>query len=419
MSHNPTGSPLRTLLSGGTGLLRSLFPAAAAYLSPRVSRALILRMSALLFVRCLLMLLPIPIDAGISQAAFSALSNVALSSVGLAAFAGYFDYAGPLGAIGARLFAPAESPFVGLWALFVVLVGCVLGLIEACVVVFVSMEASRALVARMEAAGTPGEYNTWRNAMAAAAAGCYAGVAASAWGLLQLSGQRTLPAVVGAVAIGYFAVPLLTDQSNILDAASLTLYTSLLLLAGAIEERDAHTPSRLFRLVSSATDPVTPQTRALLLVGTLALGLLALTRAPRIARTVMLGHDALVQEDAARAAALNAASAHAAAAAAHMANANAAGVPPLNLAPDQPSAPALAYAGGRPRWQGGLVAAVAVAAATFRTLVWARELRADEYVPAGVRAAQSFLTLVVFVWFLKIEANDEEAQARSQTAKDE
>lgn len=382
--NNPTASPGRSVFRGAMGL----FTSTATVLSPRVSRALILRISLLLLGRALLELVPVPLGALVGETVAPLVLNVLQTSIGVAALTAYMDSGGFFGAIASRLFAEKESAFVALYATLLFVAGPFLAIVEAAVVVYEAMSAAREWEAHMNQTSVPREASTHRALILAAATALYGATLVAAAVALKITASQTVPATIAATSCAYFTVAFVADQSNVLEGAVLSLYSAIVILVALVEELDVVASMPLDFLAKSIPQPK-PEWRALALIITAASALFTLHRAPTVARIVLFGHHSVA--DAPSRPSVTTPTGEI--------------IPPLALqsAGIGTAPPASQHKRSK---RTGVAMVIAIIVVTFRVLVWSARLRPGEYYPVYARACQVLATFAIYVSFIRIEESE-------------
>lgn len=329
---------------------------AATLLGLRVSRAVTLRISALLALRSLLVPLQLPFDAGIGAFLWSGALAAAQTAALAAAAADRLRLPGLLGRWGAALFSPVDAPFVSLYSVIVLISGPLAALIETVVVVYESIRVTRMLEDRINSSVDASVEASWKRINLAAA--CSTLVLA---GLLicVLPVTEVFFAVAGISAL-LVLVSLVSAAGNILHAGFLSLYVALLLVTALAEHLD------LFPDFGQGPRPKLhcPEARALVLLLSCVANLLCIARAPYFARVVLHSADAVSTD--------------------------------MLMTP------------GSDTVERGAINALAIVAVTFRFLVFHRDIVQGEYYPLVCRGLQSFVVVCLYAAFMRIEGKEGE-----------
>lgn len=409
---NPVVTTIPDMLPGGfhrQAIWRSLpnlTPTAATFLGLRLGRGVILRISALLALRSIVSLVHLPIDSSVLNYVWSFLFSSVQASVALAAAATYLDWGGFLGFIGSRLFAPTDAPFVDLYAAIVMLSGPLASILESAIVTFELMRISRKLEARMFAVQNIGGGHGWWYSILSLSALCLILTSQIAY-VLHVMCPNLLHLVILSLMLGFLSVSFISDDGNVLEGASLSLYCAILILLGYSEEfgtpsiafhilaRYAKTqPSHSITLFGSMYDTRSKETGAMILAFTSLLLLISLARAPRLLRTILIGADALKREEEQKE--ITERASH----------------PSSSETPDQEqSAPDPFLPLVQTEWWIPLLNAFSVITVTFRFLVWAGEVHQGEYYPLLCRVVQAIAALTFYICYLRAD----EIQKRQNT----
>lgn len=366
--------------------LSSLAPTAASFLGFKVSRILILRISALLALRSLLSAVPIPLDSAVLTYVWSFLFASVQASVALAATAHFLNIGGIFGFLASKLFArPADAPFVQVYSVLVLLLGPLCSLLESAVLTFEIMRLSRLATERMFKSEAGGGGPLYRRSILAAAIFFYC-VAACVIYLVHQVYPGNMPVVMSTIVVAMFAVVVVVENAQILETALLSLHCVLTLVVGLVEEFDAPTlwldaflikkgtqyPKPYLNLFGETWNLQSEEVRAVVLVYTTVLLLVAMARAPRFFKLAMIGFDALQQEETAAAAVQTERSDS-------YADQNASALNgPLKA----------------------LYNTLVLIAVTFRLVMWTGQVRNSEYMPLLIRVVQVIAIMIFYRGFL-------------------
>ena len=408
---NAARSPIRSMFRGVTGL----FTTATTVYSPRLSRALILQVSLLLFVRSTLESIPLPFTSLLGDTVVPLVLNIFQTSIGIAAISTYMKSDGWFASIGRRLFAPSESAFISLYATFVLVLGPALALAESAVVVFESMKVARDLEDRMNQVPSQSDSNPWKRIIVLISIVIYSGLIGCAILAYQVNGgEFMLPLTIFGIGSVYFFVSFNADDSNIMEGALLGAYSVVLLGVGIAEELDSQIARFSSLFTSGLAAPPKGEYRALILIVSSAGALLSLPRIPELLQVVLFSAEtaeAQIQR------------ADLASPVTPMVlapvRAMTAAVPPLSMGSQEvaPAQVVLSHFGeSTGKLKTSVTMTVSVVVVTFRVLVWSGSLRAGEYYPILSRIAQLLMTLVVYCVFLKMEAADNEEKQRHRAS---
>lgn len=377
--------------------LSGLAPTAASLLGIKVSRVLILRISALLALRTLLSAVALPLDSAVLSYIWSFLFASLQASVALAATAHFLNIGGIFGLLASKLFArPADTPFVKFYAALVLALGPLFTLLEAAVLTFEVMRLSRLATERMFESEAKGEGSLYRRLVLTAAALSY-GAAACVIYFVHLVYPGNMPVVMSTVVVALFALVVVIERAQILETALLALYCVLTIAVGLVEEFDAPTlwldafltkkglqyPKPYLSVFGEAWHLQSEEVRAVVLAYTVTLLLIAVARAPRLFRLAMIGFDALQQEEAANA----------------TSQTEGGDIHPNQSASvlDGPLKP--------------LYNTLVLVALTFRFVIWTAEVHNSEYMPLPIRAVHIAAIMTFYRGFLgKSEASKPQPQ---------
>lgn len=377
--------------------LSGLAPTAASFLGVKISRVLILRISALLALRTLLSALSIPLDSAVLSYIWSFLFASVQASVAVAAAAHFLNIGGIFGFLASKLFArPADTPFVTFYTALVLAMGPLCSLLEAAVLTFEIMRLSRLATERMFESEAKGEGFLYRRLILTAAVLSY-GAAASVIYLVHRVYPGNVPIAMSTIVAALFGLVVVVENAQILETALLALYCVLTVVIGLIEEFDAPTLWLDVFLLKKGTQYRKPyltifgetshlqseQVRAMVLVYTVSLSLIAMARVPRFFRLTLIGFDALQREEA------TVVTSQTDGGDTHV-NQNA---PALN-APLQT-----------------LHNTLALIALTFRFVLWTAEIHNSEYMPLPTRAVQIVAIMIFYRGFL---GKSEKSKAHAQ-----
>jgi hypothetical protein len=339
------GRMLSRVGRGGAG-------AAAALFGVRVTRTTVLRVSGLLALRSLLASIQLPFDDSIASTAWSMAFSTAQTAVLLAIAADKLRWGGALGRWGSSIFTPADAPFVALYGIVVLSFGPILALAEAAVIVFEIMRFTRKLEDRMQA---PQERSFWQGLILTLSFFAFSSSAAL---VLRLPVEEVSNEALGISAFTLLAA-LGAPDGNILHAALLTLYTTVVLVLGLSENIDVTRAALRPQLHS-------PECRAAQLVVSAVFTLFSIARAPHFVRTILYSAETVESDRTMRA--------------------PLAGV------------------------SKGAVSTLAVIAITFRFLVYNNDVLPGEYFPLFCRGLQVGTAIILYCMFLWIEARSNDAQ---------
>lgn len=388
------GNTRRSALNSLTGMA----PAAASFLGIRVGRSLILRVSSLLALRTVLSSIELPLDAGVVSYVWTFLFASVQASVAVAAAASFLDVGGIMGVIARRLFAsPGDAAFVKLYGGLVLMVGPMASLVEVAVITFEVMRLSRTTTDRMFAAEARGEGTLIRKCVFAVVGLC----AALSLAIVYVAGSvypGKVPLIMCTVLIAMYAMCFVAENGHLLETAVLALLAETTLAIGLIEEFDAPTlaldplivqkyagaPKPQLNVFGGTYSLQSPETRAILLIYTTALLMVAMARAPRFVRLLQVGADRLKSEE------------------------NTSSGRPVVVSSGEGTVEGEATAAAALPVQTGLLSgplrgvynAMVLMAVTFRLVVWTGEVQNSEYMPALCRAVQVVAMMVLYRGYL-------------------
>lgn len=301
------GNTRRSLL----GSLSGAAPAAATFLGIRIGRHVILRVSALLTIRTLISAVQLPLDSGVTSYLWTFFFASVQASIAVAAASSLLDVGGFLSALARRFFWPSsDAAFVKLYGNLVLVVGPLCGLVEAAVLTYELMRISRSATEKMFAAEERGEGKLLRRSILAAALAC-AGLCAFIIQLVRQVYTDALAAFMGGFVIAQYTACLLSDDGHVLETGLLMAWNCMTFAIGLIEEIDCPTslldwlllgpngapPTTHISIFGSTHSLLTEELRALMLIYTLSVLLVAMSRAPRFFRLVQIGAEKLEEEE--------------------------------------------------------------------------------------------------------------------------
>lgn len=343
------GGRLGTLARGTVGVAATIF-------GLRVSRAVTLRISALLCLRSLLAPLQLPLDSGLGAFLWSGAFAAAQTAAVAAAAADRLHLPGVLGRWGAALFSPVDAPFVSLYAAVVLICGPLTAVIETVIAVYEAVRVTRVIENHINSSPEPGAEAFWKRVNLSAAATSLL-FSAALIGFLPVS--EVFFASLG-LTILLFVLSLVTVAGNALHAGLLSLYTSCLLIAALSEHLD------LFPEFGEGPRQTlhSPESRAVLLVISSVTSLVCLSRAPQFLRVILYSADA-VSEDS-------------------------------------------SLFSGPGAVERGVLNSLGIVSLTFRFLVFHRDILQGEYYPLVCRGLQIMVVVCLYSAFMRIEGNEGE-----------
>ncbi|CAN8072593.1 unnamed protein product [Agarophyton chilense] len=303
----------------------------------RVSRDHILRLSAILTLRTLLSIVDLPLEETASAYLASLLSSITNVTVFLALTSNYFHFEGLIGRIGSFIFPSSRKPsaFVTIYSKVVFVLGPVVSWLETAVITYEIMRIARRWETRMQRAQAQAS-TIPRRLLLALAFFCLVCTAAIATFLGMCHAKYAAGAVTACLSL--LSYSFFNDDANIVEASLLCLYTCSILVFGWLESQS-----------------LSDEARATLLIITVLLVSVSMSRATRLLRLMMIGFEALCEEEQA----------------------------------------GTKWGQGSVRRVFGVLTIIAL---TFRTLVWSEDVHQGEYLPLLCRSVQ--VVAVVFLYIL-------------------
>lgn len=287
----------------------TLSSAFVTVLGIRVTRTQILRVSGLLALRSISRAVPIPLDDGVQAYLWSFLFSSAQAGVAFATAASLFQFdlwgtsnTGLSGLFNRILPIPraVDGPFLQLYARMVAICGPLLSCFETAVLVYETMSMTRRLEGAMYAAEAQGNA-MFRPLLVSLALACVAivtGVGYMCGTLVPDFAKIGAGPIVGAgvMLVGW---AIANDEANVVEAAVIALYAAGLWMVALMEEISLDAPllTELRGSVELKKWVGSDEVRAAVLVGTLGTLLIAMSRAERFVKLLAMGHDALAREE--------------------------------------------------------------------------------------------------------------------------
>lgn len=388
------GNTRRSLL----GFLSGAGPAAASFLGFRIGRVVILRISALLAIRTILSSVELPIDSGVISYLWTFLFATVQASFFAGMAASFLNLGGILSLIGRYVFSlSGDAAFVSLYGNLVMFVGPLCSsLVEAVVMTYEVMRISREVAGKVQAAEARGGGEMLKRVTVGAAVLC-AALSAFIVFLVQQVYPGIVPKIMGSIVALLFAVCFISEDGLFLESGLLALLSCVTLSIGLIEEFDCPTflldailvgknggkPNPIVKVFNSECELNSDQVRALLLIYTIFMLMVAMARAPRFLYLTQMGSEALDAEEASVAARVRVAS-------------NGGGVATEGHGSEHHQM----YRQPHPVYElrgmaKGLYNALVLVAVTFRILIWSREVHVAEYLPGLCRFVQVVAMLLL------------------------
>lgn len=287
----------------------TLSSALVTILGIRITRTQILRVSGLLALRSISRAVPIPLDDSVQTYLWSFLFSSAQAGVAFATAASLFQFdlwgtsnSGISGLFN-RIFPiprAVDGPFLQLYARMVAVCGPLLSCFETAVLVYETMSLTRRLEGAMYAAEAQGNA-VFRPLLVSFALACVGIVSTLGYVCGTLVPDFVKIGVgpiagTGVILVGW---AIANDEANVVEAAVIALYAAGLWMVALMEEiaLDAPLLPQLRGSVELKKWVSSDEIRAAVLVGTLGTLLVAMSRAERFVKLLAIGHDALAREE--------------------------------------------------------------------------------------------------------------------------
>lgn len=316
------------------------FTAAPAFtiFGVRISRDHILRLSAILSLRALLTVFDLPLESTATAYITSLLSSVTNMTIIVALTSNYFHFEGLLGRLGSFFFPSSRKPsaFITLYARLVFILGPLASWFETAIITYEIMSIARRWEASMQRAAVAGS-QVPRRLLIAFTILCITG--AVAIGVTLGLENRKIGAGAATASLLLLTYSYVNDDANIVEAAMLSLYVCILLM-----------------IAKSESQSLSDEARAMLLVGTVTLLCIAMSRATRFVRLLSIGFEEFRREE----------------------------------------EEGIKWGQGSVKNAFGVLTIIAI---TFRILIWSQDVHEGEYVADWCRITQVVATVVLYILY--------------------